>query len=92
MWGVCDWCMCACGVCVIGVAVVEGRGHARGEIGLASIDLKNPQLILSQVSSLLPLFSVRAIFLLSNPHQSNSCTKLFNVVVFHYTKKLGAWI
>ena len=47
---------------VIGVAVVEGRGHARGEIGLASIDLKNPQLILSQVSSLLPLFLVGALF------------------------------
>ena len=31
-------------------AVVEGRGHARGEIGMASIDLKNPLLTLSQVS------------------------------------------
>ncbi|XP_019848959.1 PREDICTED: mutS protein homolog 4 isoform X2 [Amphimedon queenslandica] len=30
------------------VAIVEGRGHARGEIGMASIDLKNPELILSQ--------------------------------------------
>lgn len=30
-------------------AIVEGRGHARGEIGMASIDLKNPELILSQV-------------------------------------------
>uniref|UniRef100_A0A2K5YHJ3 MutS homolog 4 n=1 Tax=Mandrillus leucophaeus TaxID=9568 RepID=A0A2K5YHJ3_MANLE len=30
------------------VAVVEGRGLARGEIGMASIDLKNPQIILSQ--------------------------------------------
>jgi DNA mismatch repair protein MSH4 len=30
------------------VAVVEGRGHARGEIGLASIDLKNPVMVLSQ--------------------------------------------
>jgi DNA mismatch repair protein MSH4 len=27
---------------------VEGRGHARGEIGLASIDLKNPVMVLSQ--------------------------------------------
>ena len=31
------------------LAVVEGRGHARGEIGMASIDLKNPVLTLSQV-------------------------------------------
>uniref|UniRef100_A0A2K6GWV1 MutS homolog 4 n=1 Tax=Propithecus coquereli TaxID=379532 RepID=A0A2K6GWV1_PROCO len=30
------------------VAVVEGRGLARGEIGMASIDLKSPQVILSQ--------------------------------------------
>ncbi|GCC35757.1 hypothetical protein chiPu_0014245 [Chiloscyllium punctatum] len=30
------------------VAVVEGRGLARGEIGMASIDLKSPELILSQ--------------------------------------------
>ncbi|KAK3612393.1 hypothetical protein CHS0354_031987 [Potamilus streckersoni] len=30
------------------VAVVEGRGLARGEIGMASLDLKSPVLILSQ--------------------------------------------
>lgn len=30
------------------VAVVEGRGLARGEIGMASIDLKSPQIVLSQ--------------------------------------------
>ncbi|KAM4724327.1 mutS protein homolog 4 [Anableps anableps] len=30
------------------VAVVEGRGLARGEIGMASIDLKCPELVLSQ--------------------------------------------
>ena len=30
-------------------AIVEGRGHARGEIGMASIDLKSPELHLSQV-------------------------------------------
>lgn len=29
-------------------ALVEGRGLARGEIGMASIDLKRPVLILSQ--------------------------------------------
>ena len=30
------------------VAVVEGRGLARGEIGMASINLKCPELVLSQ--------------------------------------------
>ena len=30
--------------------MVEGRGLAKGEVGLASIDLKRPELILSQVS------------------------------------------
>ena len=37
----------AAGASVI-VAVVEGRGLARGEIGMASINLKCPELILSQ--------------------------------------------
>ena len=31
-------------------AIVEGRGLARGEVGLASIDLRSPQLSLSQFS------------------------------------------
>ena len=31
-------------------AIVEGRGLAKGEIGMASIDVKKPELILSQVS------------------------------------------
>ena len=30
-------------------ALVEGRGLAKGEIGMASIDLKRPELVLSQV-------------------------------------------
>lgn len=30
------------------VVVVEGRGLARGEIGMASLDLKCPELVLSQ--------------------------------------------
>lgn len=30
-------------------AIVEGRGLAKGEIGMASIDLKKPELVLSQV-------------------------------------------
>lgn len=34
------------------LAIVEGRGLARGEIGIASIDLKRPVLLLSQVRAL----------------------------------------
>ncbi len=30
-------------------AIVEGRGLASGEVGMASIDLKRPELVLSQV-------------------------------------------
>ena len=33
-------------------ALVEGRGLARGEIGMASMDLKCPELILSQFSDM----------------------------------------
>eukprot|EP00048_Salpingoeca_helianthica_P008174 m.119619 g.119619 ORF g.119619 m.119619 type:complete len:869 (+) comp14532_c0_seq3:2474-5080(+) len=32
------------------VALVEGRGNARGSVGLATIDLRRPELILSQFS------------------------------------------
>jgi len=36
-------------VCIIvTAAIVEGRGLAKGEVGMASIDLKQPVLILSQ--------------------------------------------
>ena len=33
-------------------ALVEGRGQAKGEIGLASVDLRRPVLILCQVKYL----------------------------------------
>lgn len=32
-------------------ALVEGRGQAKGEIGMASIDMKRPELLLSQVKA-----------------------------------------
>ncbi|XP_045212131.2 mutS protein homolog 4-like isoform X2 [Mercenaria mercenaria] len=35
------------------VAIVEGRGLARGEIGMATLDLKRPELVLSQFSDML---------------------------------------
>ena len=40
-----------CHVCVARAALVEGRGQAKGEIGMASIDLKRPELLLSQVKA-----------------------------------------
>ena len=40
-----------CHVCVACAALVEGRGQAKGEIGMASIDLKRPELLLSQVKA-----------------------------------------
>ena len=36
-------------------AIVEGRGLAKGEVGVASIDLKEPVLLLSQVNKIIPL-------------------------------------
>ncbi|PVD38561.1 hypothetical protein C0Q70_01177 [Pomacea canaliculata] len=36
--------------CSVIVAIVEGRGLARGEIGMASLDLKSPVLMMSQFS------------------------------------------
>ena len=39
------------------VAVVEGRGLAKGEVGVASIDLKEPVLLLSQVYQIFMIFT-----------------------------------
>ena len=36
-------------MCRVPTALVEGRGQAKGEIGMASIDLRRPELLLSQV-------------------------------------------
>lgn len=33
-------------------AIVEGRGLARGEIGMATLDLKKPEMVLSQFSDM----------------------------------------
>lgn len=45
----CSSATAAFGASVI-VVVVEGRGLARGEIGMASLNLKYPELVLSQFS------------------------------------------
>ena len=44
-------------------AIVEGRGLARGEIGMASVDMKGPELVLSQVPYIYTkVFSLTGIF------------------------------
>lgn len=35
---------------LIVIAITEGRGHARGEVGIASIDIKRPILTLCEIS------------------------------------------
>lgn len=32
------------------IAITEGRGDARGEVGIAAINMQHPHLILSQIS------------------------------------------
>ena len=39
-------------LCCVLSAIVEGRGLARGEIGMASLDLRKPELSLSQFSDM----------------------------------------
>lgn len=38
--------------CIFVIAIVEGRGLARGEVGMATLDLKKPELVLSQFSDM----------------------------------------
>ncbi|XP_012516493.1 PREDICTED: mutS protein homolog 4 [Propithecus coquereli] len=64
------------------VAVVEGRGLARGEIGMASIDLKSPQVILSQFADNTTYAKVKNFF--QNVNFTTIQRKYFNE-----TKGLG---
>ena len=43
-------------------AIVEGRGLARGEIGMASMDLKCPELVLSQLSDIHVCFIINCSY------------------------------
>lgn len=52
------------------VAVVEGRGLARGEIGMASINLKCPELMLSQFADTGTYAKVRSLF---DKNSHNQC-------------------
>uniref|UniRef100_T1IXC0 DNA mismatch repair proteins mutS family domain-containing protein n=1 Tax=Strigamia maritima TaxID=126957 RepID=T1IXC0_STRMM len=71
------------------VAIVEGRGVARGEIGLAAIDLKIPELLLSQFSdsttyvkviSKLQILSPVEIIMPNTACENGAMSKLFRQV------------
>uniref|UniRef100_A0A3Q1JBY1 DNA mismatch repair protein n=1 Tax=Anabas testudineus TaxID=64144 RepID=A0A3Q1JBY1_ANATE len=75
------------------VAVVEGRGLARGEIGMASINLKCPELVLSQFADtgtyakvitkihiLVPL----EILMPDTSSEKGKGTKLFNLITENF--------
>ncbi|XP_070186875.1 mutS protein homolog 4-like [Littorina saxatilis] len=71
------------------VAIVEGRGLARGEIGMASIDLKSPVLTMSQFSDTprysktinkLQILKPLEIVLPNTACESGNATKLFQMI------------
>uniref|UniRef100_A0A8C6WBT6 DNA mismatch repair protein n=1 Tax=Nannospalax galili TaxID=1026970 RepID=A0A8C6WBT6_NANGA len=75
------------------VAVVEGRGLARGEIGMASIDVKSPQIILSQfadnttyakVITKLKILSPLEIIMSNTACVTGNSTKLFTLITEHF--------
>ncbi|KAJ1530742.1 hypothetical protein ONE63_005597 [Megalurothrips usitatus] len=71
------------------LAVTEGRGHARGEVGIAVIDVKRPRLILCQLSdgqtyanALMKISVFRPVEILV-PHtfvDTNQPNKLYNLL------------
>ncbi|XP_032157565.1 mutS protein homolog 4 isoform X2 [Mustela erminea] len=74
-------------------AVVEGRGLARGEIGMASIDLKSPQIILSQfadnttyakVITKLKILSPLEIIMSNTACVVGNSTKLFTLITENF--------
>ncbi|XP_060559607.1 mutS protein homolog 4-like [Ruditapes philippinarum] len=78
------------------VAIVEGRGLARGEIGMATLDLKRPELVLSQFSDMstyvktitkLQIIHPLEIVLPSTACESGSMTNLSKFISdqFHHT-------
>ncbi|KYO36837.1 mutS protein-like protein 4 isoform C [Alligator mississippiensis] len=75
------------------VAVVEGRGLARGEVGMASIDLKNPQVILSQfadnstyakVVTKLKILTPLEIIMSNTACDAGNATKLFSLITDNF--------
>ncbi|XP_014681092.1 PREDICTED: mutS protein homolog 4-like [Priapulus caudatus] len=78
---------CCCGFqCA---SIVEGRGQARGEIGMASLDLKTPMLVLSQfsdsqtyvkVSTRLNILQPLEVIMPTNSCENGNATKLFKLI------------
>lgn len=74
------------------VAIVEGRGQARGEIGIASLDLKQPVLVLTQFSdgqtyskTLSMLYHTSPLeILVPNTLWESTSNKLFNLLSDHF--------
>ncbi|GAB1288253.1 MutS protein homolog 4 [Apodemus speciosus] len=75
------------------VAVVEGRGLARGEIGMASVDLKSPQIMLSQfadnttyakVITKLQVLSPLEIIMSNTACIVGNSTKLFTLITENF--------
>ncbi|XP_076014607.1 mutS protein homolog 4 [Genypterus blacodes] len=82
----------ASGASVI-VAVVEGRGLARGEIGMASLNLKCPELVLSQfadtgtyakVITKLHILVPLEILMPDTASERGKGTKLFNLITENF--------
>ncbi|XP_062517164.1 mutS protein homolog 4-like [Corticium candelabrum] len=75
------------------VAIVEGRGLARGEIGMASIDMKRPELVLSQFSDSQSYVKVMTKLQILNPLEvivpstvcDSSKSQLLTVLSDHYS-------
>ncbi|MBN3298758.1 MSH4 protein, partial [Amia calva] len=75
------------------VALVEGRGLARGEIGMASINLKCPELILSQfadtgtyakIVTKLHILSPLEILMPDTASEKGKGTKLYNLITENF--------
>ncbi|XP_064185202.1 mutS protein homolog 4 [Anguilla rostrata] len=75
------------------VAVVEGRGLARGEIGMASIDLKFPELVMSQfadtgayakVITKLHILAPLEILMPDTASEKGKGTKLFSLITENF--------
>uniref|UniRef100_A0A8D0GST3 MutS protein homolog 4 n=1 Tax=Sphenodon punctatus TaxID=8508 RepID=A0A8D0GST3_SPHPU len=75
------------------VAVIEGRGLARGEVGMASIDLKNPEVVLSQfadnttyakVITKLKILTPLEIIMSNTACDTGNATKLFSLITENF--------
>ncbi|XP_077189415.1 mutS protein homolog 4 isoform X2 [Paroedura picta] len=75
------------------VAVIEGRGLARGEVGMASIDLKNPEVVLSQfadnttyakVITKLRILTPLEIIMSNTAYDTGNATKLFSLITENF--------